>query len=293
MRLVILPWLLITFNIARAQEISGTVLRDKIQPLVEKHRGTVGVSVRHLDTGERLEILGNERFPTASVIKIPIMVEAFARTANREIMLEELLTLQRGDKVHGSGILHSLSDGGQYRWKDLVTLSIVLSDNTATNMLLDRLGINAVNERMASIGLKNTLLFQKVFSDKFEAHPELARIYGLGMTTPNEMATLLERLANGQVVSAKFSNEMLAILKAQQNTNMLPRFLPRRNDVEIAHKTGAMNTVRNDVGVVFTPKAKWVICVMTKDNRDTSWGCENAAEILIGRISKVVFDHFQ
>jgi beta-lactamase class A len=73
---------------------------------------------------------------------------------------------------------------------------------------------------------------------------------------------------------------------------MLPRFLPKRDDIVVAHKTGAMNTVRNDVGIVFTPHAKWIICVMIKENRDTSWGCDNAAEVLIGRISKTVFDYF-
>ncbi|MDZ7290166.1 MAG: class A beta-lactamase-related serine hydrolase [candidate division KSB1 bacterium] len=274
------------------QQTPTSTLRENIQRLIEKHNGTVGLSIRNLTSGEQLEILGDERFPAASVIKIPIMVEAFARVASGEIDPNLLLTVGRRDKARGSGILKALSDGSSYRWIDLITMSIALSDNTATNLLLNRLGVGAVNERMKNLGLMNTLLFQKVFANKVEVHPELAKTYGLGMTTPNEMAVLLERLAKGEILSAQLSGEMVRILKAQQNTNMLPRFLPIRDDIQVAHKTGSMNAVRHDVGIVFTPRANWVICVMTKDNRDTSWSCDNAAEVLIGRISRTVFDHF-
>jgi beta-lactamase class A len=230
--------------------------------------------------------------PTASLIKLPVMVEAYWQAAEGKVKLDAALTLKKDDKVQGSGILTShFSDGATFPLRDGVRLMIVFSDNTATNMVLDRIGIASTNERMAKLGLQNTRINAKVFKGSTTSiDPEATKKYGLGSTTAREMVRLLERLDAGTAVSADACKEMLGHLRACDDKEKMTRFLPA--GTVVAHKTGSVNASKTDAGIIYTKSGPVALCILTDENEDRRWVADNAAQLLIGKIAWEVFDHF-
>ena len=157
-----------------------------------------GLAARNLVTGEEIVINADLRFPTASVIKTAVMVEAYHQAARGTLSLDTTITLREEDKVGGSGVLNGFSDGVALPVRDLIHLMIVVSDNTATNLLVNRLGTRNVDERLVALGLEHTKLFRPTFRDgKADIFPELEKEFGLGMSTPREMAKLMALIAEG------------------------------------------------------------------------------------------------
>ena len=153
--------------------------------------------------------------------------------------MDTTLTLEEAAKVGGSGVLRGLHAGLTLTIADLIHLMIVLSDNTATNMLIERLGTAHVNERLDAYGLKETKLFRPTFRDgRPDVLPDLEREFGLGMTTPRDMARLMVLIASGKAVSKEASAAMLATLRRQQDRAMIPRLIQNEDGVEIGNKTG-------------------------------------------------------
>ncbi|MCS6866262.1 MAG: serine hydrolase [Gemmataceae bacterium] len=267
-------------------------LETRIAPLVKDHKGRVAVAIKHLKTGETYFHNADERLPTASLIKLPIMVEAYWQAREKTVDFEKKLTLTKDDKVPGSGILTAhFSEGTTFPLKDAIRLMIVFSDNTATNMVLDQIGLAATNRRMDKLGFKNTKVNAKVFKGSTTSlDPEATQRYGLGSTTAREMIGLLELIETGQVVSPEACQDMLRHLKACDDRDKLPRLLPP--GTVVAHKTGAVNAARTDAGIIYLPSGPVAVCVLTNDNADKSWSRANAAEVLIATIGKEVYDHF-
>jgi serine-type D-Ala-D-Ala carboxypeptidase (penicillin-binding protein 5/6) len=285
--LLCLPWLLLA-NVAAAQPSS---LAEKIEPLIAAHQGTVAVAVRHLPTGEGFLHNEDRPMPTASLIKLPVMVEAYRQAEAGRLDLERMITLTEDDPVRGSGILtRHFSPGMQLSVRDAIRLMIAYSDNTATNLVLDQIGLEATAAAMEAMGLPNTKVHAKVFRRGTSVFPERSAEFGLGSTTAAEMATLLERLHRGELASEEGTQAMLEHLFACQSTDRIPRLLPR--GTKVAHKTGSVSRVRTDAGIIESPSGPLIVVGLTAENADQRWSDENAACLLIARIAREAYEHF-
>jgi len=265
-------------------------LRPAIEERIARHQGVVGLAIIDLATGDTLSIRGDEPFPTASVIKVPVLVEVFHQVENGRLRLDDPIVMLEVDKRPGSGLLQHLSAPLQITVRDAAFLMIALSDNTATNLLVDKVGIRAVGVRMDSLGLPRTKLHSKVFDRASSIAPDSSARWGLGVTTPNEMARLFAMIHRGEAVSPEASREMMRMLREQFYTEAIPRYLPAGTTV--AHKTGSINEARHDCGIVSSrePARDYVLCVLTKENRDTSWRIDNEAHVLIAELARLVHE---
>jgi beta-lactamase class A len=267
-------------------------LEARIAPLVKEHKGKVAVAVKHLTTGESFYLSADDAMPTASIIKLPIMVEAYAQQKEGKLKFDTKLTLTKDDKVPGSGILTShFSDGATFPLRDAIRLMIAFSDNTATNMVLDQTGIKEVNARMVEFGFKNTKVNAKVWkASTTSIDPAATKQFGLGSTTARETVELLALLESGKVVSPEACKEMLAHLKTCDDKNMFARHLPA--GAALAHKSGAVLAARTEAGIAYLKSGPVALCVLTNDNDDKRWTKDNAAEALLANVAKAVYEHF-
>lgn len=267
-------------------------LEARIAPLVKEHKGKVAVAVKNLKTGEEFYLNADERMPTASLIKLPIMVETHWQDAEGKVKFDATITLGKDDKVPGSGILtNHFSDGATFPLRDSVRLMIVFSDNTATNLVLDKIGIPSTNARMEKLGFKSTRINAKVYKGSTTSiDPEATKKYGLGSTTAKEMVQLLELIEAGKVVSPEACKEMLKTLKACDDKEKMTRLLPP--GTVVAHKTGSVNATKTDAGIIYLKSGPVALCVLTDENEDKRWVIDNAAQVLIAKIAKEVCDHF-
>ncbi|HET9440651.1 MAG TPA: serine hydrolase [Longimicrobiales bacterium] len=264
-------------------------LRVPLEQRSTRHQGTVGIFVKDLSTGEALSIRGSEQFPSASVIKLPILVELFQQIEHGPLELSDPLMLLAADQRPGSGVLQFLSTPHTLTLGDAALLMIMLSDNSATNLIIDKVGIRNVNARMDSLGLRRTRLHAKVFLGSSTTIDTAAtRQWGFGVTTPEEMGTLFEKLYRGTVVSDTASKQMLDMLRKNWDYEEIPRLLPA--GVAVAHKTGKLNASRSDCGIVFNPPRDYVLCIFTKDNKDQSWRIDTEARVTIGELARIVHD---
>jgi beta-lactamase class A len=273
-------------SVARAGDLASD-----LQPLIDSHHGKVAVALRHLENGESFDFRGDVPMPTASLIKLAVMIETYQQAASGAVRLDDRVELSEGDKVPGSGILTShFSPGATFSLRDAVRLMIVFSDNTATNLLLDRIGLAATSDRMAAWGYANTKIHAKVFRRETSIFPERSQEFGLGSTTANEMVGLLQELHAGSRIRDEDRAAMLDHLKHCDDADKFKRFLPP--GTVIAHKTGAVDRTRTDAGIITTRRGPVALCVLTTDNEDTTWRVDNAGNLLCARIARVVFDHF-
>jgi beta-lactamase class A len=267
-------------------------LEARLASLAKAHQGKVAIAVKHLETGESWYLNADEVMPTASLIKFPVMAEVYQQVAEGKIKLTDPVTLRDDDKVPGSGILTDhFSDGATFPLQDVVRLMIAFSDNTATNLVLDRIGVGSTAKRMEEWGFPNTKIHAKVFrGGSTSVFPDRTKKYGLGSTTAREMVGLLEKLHQGKLVSPEASKAMLEHLKKCDDKDRLPRYLPPKTVV--AHKTGSVNEVRTDAGILYLPGGPVAVCVLTAENKDQSWGPDNAGQLLCARVAKEVFEYF-
>lgn len=284
--------------------LAATDADVKIRELAAEFPGELGVFAKHLGTGETIAWRADERFPTASVIKVAVMAEAFAQIERGTLHPDAVVRVRGEAKVGGSGVLRELHDGAEVTIRDLIRLMIVVSDNAATNLLLERVGVPSVNARMDALELRRTRIFRPTFGKTALVEPDLEREFGLGMSTPREIAALMELLARGRLVSAAASQEMLETLERQQDRDMIARHLPYdRMDIKVANKTGTdaekqpdrsglRGHVRADVAIVRARGTTFVIAVFARRVRDTSWTADNAALLAGARVARLAFDHF-
>ena len=277
-------------------------MTSQIASIVKAFRGQMGVAAINLRTGEVIAVNADARFPTASTIKTAIMVEAWQQAADGRLPIDTRIALRDRDKVGGSGVLRGLGEGLPLSVADLVHLMIVLSDNTATNMLIERLGTARINARLESYGLTETKLFRPTFRDgRPDVLPELEREYGLGMSTPREMAKLMALIGERKAVNGEASDAMLATLRRQQDRAMIPRNIP--GDVQVGNKTGTdeekhpgrdgvKRHVRGDAAIVTGPTVSYAIAIYARQIEDTRWTVDNDALVTGAKVSQMVFEHF-
>jgi beta-lactamase class A len=281
--------LLTFFPVAvRGQE---KTLAARIEPLIKAHKGKVAVAVKHLDNGETYFLDADEEMPTASLIKFMIMLEVYLQASEGKVKLSDMVTLKKADMVQGSGILtYHFSEGATFSLRDATRLMMVYSDNTATNLVLDKIGLPATTKRMEDWGLKGTKLNAKVFRRDTSINPERSKKFGLGSTTARETVGLLEKVYQGKVVSPEVCKEMLDHMKKCDDKTKMKRYLPTK--IEVAHKTGSVDAAKTDAGILYLPSGPVAVCVLTAQNEDKAYKDDNAAHILIGRIGEQIYEHF-
>jgi beta-lactamase class A len=266
-------------------------LEARLAPLAKEHKGKVAIAVKNLKTGESYYQSADEAMATASLIKVAVLVETYMQAQEGKVKLTDTVTLHDADKVPGSGILTKhFSDGATFPLRDAVRLMIAYSDNTATNLVLDKVGIKTVNQRMEDWGFPNTRINAKVFrGSTTSVDPERTKKYGLGSTTAREMIGLLEELLVGERLKPAPKQCVLGQLRSNEDADKFPRLLP---GVPIAHKDGSLSEARTDAGLLYTPNGIIAVCVLTNDNADQRWVKDNAGNMLCAKVAKEVYDYF-
>lgn len=266
-------------------------LESRLMPLIEAHRGRVAVAVKHLERDEGFAHHEHDVMPTASLIKFPVLVELYRQAQDGTVDLTKQLTLTEGDKAPGSGILTPhFSPGATFTLRDAARLMIAFSDNTATNLVLDQIGIAATGETMTGLNCPNTRVHHKAFlRETTSIAPDRSQQYGLGSTTAAEMLTLLDLLHRKKLVSEEASDAMLGHVKACEDRDKLTRFLPE--GTVAAFKTGSLDETRTMAGILYTPGGAVALCVLTADNEDHRWLPDNAGNRLCADIGREVYEH--
>jgi beta-lactamase class A len=253
-------------------------LRRKIENILTAYTGRWGIVVIDPSTGDRLEINPDMLFPSASMIKVPIMYEIMRQAACGAVSLDETLVVTDAVRVDG-GILQELRPNIKMTVRELVTLMIVLSDNTATNMLIDFIGMDAVNGTMARLGLKSTVLRRRMMD--FAA----ALAGNENETSAADLARLFAAILDSTGVPRPYGALMLDILKRQQIQDKLPFYLPE--ETALAHKTGTLPGFEHDGGILFLPGGSYIISILTGDLPVNYQGLQLGASL-----GKVIYDHF-
>ncbi len=266
-------------------------LGELIEPLVKAHAGDVAVAVRHLSTGEHYEWNATRPQGTASLIKLPIMIEAYRQAAEERKGLHRVIEIAKSDFVEGSGILTAhFSVGTRLSLRDAIRLMIAFSDNTATNLVLDKVGVPATAKSMSEWGYPETRVNSKVFRRETSIDNQRSQRFGLGSTTAADMVDILAKIYAGKLVTPGACKDMLEHLAACDDKQKFPALLPP--DTKIYHKTGSVAKIRTDAGIIETPGGPIALCVLTENNEDTSWTPENAGDRLCAQVAKVTYDYF-
>lgn len=267
-------------------------LSSRVADIIQSHDATFGIALRHIELRQEVMVNADELFVLASVVKIPILVEAFAQEREGRLRLQDRWTLHHNVKDLGSGILAKLDDGLPLTVRDLLTLMTIISDNTATDILLERLGVENVDARIHALGLEHLHVahtLHEIFADMLPSadadqdRAALARwemehgvrrdgfAYALSpannVASPRDMTRLLEKIFLGEVIDRAACDAMLEILLDQQLNDRLPRLLPA--GTLVAHKTGTFSGVRNDAGIIYVGEQSHIaMSVFTRWDED-------------------------
>ncbi|MPM55599.1 Extended-spectrum beta-lactamase PER-1 [bioreactor metagenome] len=251
-------------------------LKNNIENIISNSNGNIAVALRMMNDKSTIMINENMIFPSASTIKLVIMSTLMREVKEGRMSLNDRIKLLNCSKCGGDGILKELEEGHSFTLKEIITLMIILSDNTATNILIDMLGMKKVNEEAERLKLYNTQLRRKMMDSV------AAKMGRENVTTAKDLCSILESIYERKLVSEEYSEIMLDILKRQQVGGRLNLYLPE--DLVIAHKTGDLDKLEHDVGIVFHPKDNYIICVLTKKVDTNKEGKE-----IIGKISHEVY----
>lgn len=298
-------------------------LRTRVEECVAQGGAQMSVSIVHLESGETIGLDADRPVPLASVVKIPVLVEAYRQLGEGRLRLDERWSLEHRHKALGSGILTQFDNGLNPTMRDLLMLMIIISDNTATDMLIERLGVQAIDDTMHRLGLVDTHVahtLNEIFEDMlpspdpdqdryalalWEAEHGVRRdgfAYSLGadnnVGTPRELNHLLEMIFKAEILDRAACDEMLTILLNQQLNDRLPRFLPP--GTRIAHKTGTFSGVRNDSGILYAnDDAHVAVTVLTtwdhgavRGNRRLEWQRAIEIDTAFGQIALAAYEAF-
>jgi D-alanyl-D-alanine carboxypeptidase (penicillin-binding protein 5/6) len=229
--------------------------------------------------------------PTASLIKFPVMIAVYEAVEKKKLSLDVRIELKAEDKVPGSGILTAhFSPGTTISLRDAIHLMIVYSDNTATNLVLDKLGLPTTNECMESLGCHDTRINAKVYRRETSIAPERSEKFGLGSTSARDMINLCESLYSGKLIGENSSKQMLEHMFACEDKQKVPRLLPA--GTRVAHKTGSVNASRTDAGIMETPSGPIAFCILTTNNKDERWTEDNEGDLFCAEIGSAIYQYF-
>jgi N-acetylated-alpha-linked acidic dipeptidase len=264
-------------------------LEARVHAALAGFPGTVSLFAKNLDSGETFGLDPDRRVRSASTIKLPILVEAFAQVAEGRRGWTDRLTLTGEQKAQGAGVLRELGGGLSLTFEDAVRLMILISDNTATNLVLDQVTTDAVNARLEALGFAETRSLKKIGGAGASQAAALSRNqgFGIGITTAREMVLLLERLERGEIVSAEASKAMIDLLKRQQYHEGIGRSL---RGLPVASKPGALDRLRSDVGIVYTSQGRIAIAITCEDLPETNYTPDNPALTTLSNLSLILSD---
>ncbi len=300
-----------------------TTLQSKVEQIAAESGAKLGVAIHHIETGQEVMLNAGDLFSLASVVKVPILAEAFHQIEEGRMRLDDRWVLTQDVKNLGSGILTQLDNGLPLSVRDLLTLMIIISDNTATDILMNRLGVEAIDRNIHNLGLANIHVahtLKDIFSDMLpSSDPNQDRTklaqweneHGVNKTSwayhmgpdnnvgsPHDLTCLMGMIFQGQVINRAACDEMLTILLKQQLNDRLPRFLP--SGTKVAHKTGTFSGVRNDTGIIYindhshvvvTTMASWDYDSIRKD-RIMSWERFIKIDSAMGLIALAAYETF-
>ena len=277
---------------AQARTSSSPALDVRVRAEISPFKGKVFLFAKNLDTGQTYSFNGDERVRTASTIKIAVMIEAFTRVSEGKAKWTDELVLTKAARYGGSGVLPELADGLRLTFRDCVNLMMVISDNTATNLVLDYLGTDAVNSRMNSLGFKDTRIMRRVGGggESREGKEPDNKRFGLGATTPHEMVQILEKLNAGDIVSKTASKEMIDLMKREQVRFAIARTIP---DVPMASKYGALDSLRSCVAIVYSRHGKIAMAITVDEMPEVIWSVDNPGYLLMSRLSLILLEGLQ
>ena len=233
----------------------------ELRQWISKLPGRYGVFAKNLMNHKTFGYNEIDIFPSASIIKVPILIELYRRVEEEHLSLDHLVLMTKEDQVGGSGVLKDLTPATEYSLRDLATLMITVSDNTATNLLIDYLGVDPVNTTIRRLGAQNTELVRKL--QRVPPHP-----IQINHTCAYDMGLLMEKLANGTAISMAISEQMINLLFRCQGPVSIakasadPSFVGK-HDVMVAHKTGSLSDACHDVGIVYSPVRNYVAAILS------------------------------
>ena len=293
--------LLIRFSTAALCAQSSAGLQQEITAIAAAHHGKVALFAEDLKTGQTVGIQMDEVVQTASVIKLTALYEAMEQIREGKIHLDDRIVLKKSDQVPGSGVLLFFDTPLTITLKDALTIMVIMSDNTAANLVIDHIGLSNINARIQMLGLKNTFFYKKVFQPAEGPMPADQKVYGLGKTTPREMAEVMRKIATCDLAEPglpstsqddELCGVMLHMLTNQFYQDAVPRYISGLNSSPtggaIANKTGSLDSVRNDVAAVSSKNGLLILSMFTYDNQDHSWTVNNEGEVTIAKLAKAI-----
>jgi beta-lactamase class A len=310
----------ITLVLPAALGQTSTTLQSSVEQIAARHHGQVGIYALDRKSGATVELHPDEPVQTASVIKLAILYEAMEQVRSGKAHWHDKLELTSKNQVAGSGVLAFFDTPLSLTLKDTLFMMVIVSDNTATNLAIDHLGLDNINARLGLLGLKNTWLYKKVYTPADRPMPPDQKRFGLGKTTPREMATLMEKIATcdlgpaahpstgnaaaspdppadaPQTDAAQADTKICAValhmLRSQFYRDGIPRYLETVDTSEtgsaIANKTGGLDAVRNDVAAIASKNGLLILSIFTSGNEDRSWTDDTEAYQTTARIAQAI-----
>ncbi len=271
---------------ASSQTRTDKKLTQKLQMLVNNFKGDVGIYVQNLRTDKVASINADTIFPTASMIKVPIMCGVFDKIEKKELSYHQNLTYRDSLLYAGEDILGSFKDGEKIQLSKVQMLSITTSDNTASLWLQKLAGSENINKWLSDNGFENTRLNSRTANRQ-----TYQKLYGWGQTTPKEMAMLVKKIRDGQAVSPAASQRMYRnMVRIYWDAEALSEIPPY---IQAASKQGAVNRSRSEVVLVNAPHGDYVFCIATKNQKDESWTPDNEGYRLIRNLSKLLWNYYE
>jgi beta-lactamase class A len=307
-KFAVLCGVLLGLSIYPAQALAQTAaqqedqqLDQQLQVIAHAHHGHFALFAHNLKTGQTASVDADQPVQTASVIKLGVLLDAAEQIRSGQATLADKLVLTKENQTGGSGVLGQLTPPLTLTLGDTLTLMVIQSDNTATNMAIDRLGLAHINRTLLAAGLKETWLYKKIGVPSKETMPSDQPKFGLGKTTAREMASVMERLAEcrlsldggaPQLGDGPLCGVFLNMMLNQQTRDSLPRYLETLDTGDhgsaIANKTGSLDRVRNDVALIATKAGPVVISAYTWDNADQGWTGDNEAEKTLAKAAQAI-----
>lgn len=269
-----------------AQTKSDKKLTLQIQKLVQGFNGDVGIYVENLKTGTFAEINGDTIFPTASMIKVPIMCGVFDKIEKKELTYHQNLIYRDSLLYAGEDIIGSFKDGEKIQLSKVQMLSITTSDNTGSLWLQKLVGGANINKWLSENGFENIRI-----NSRTPGREAFQKKYGWGQTSPKEMALLFKKIRQGQAISEAASERMYRnLIRIYWDGEALSQIPPY---IQVASKQGAVNRARSEVVLVNAPHGDYVFCIATKNQKDESWTPDNEGYQLIRKLSKLLWNYYE
>lgn len=283
---ICIAFLIICISISSAAQKTDRKLEDKLRQLTADFKGDVGIYVKQLKTGKTVAIQADSIFPTASMVKIPILIGIMDKLNKKELSYHQPLIYKDSLLYEGEDILGSFKDGETIQLAKIMMLMMTTSDNTASLWLQSLAGTGTrINELMAQLGLEHTRV-----NSRTPGRKENQQVYGWGQTTPREMVTLMEMIYRGQVIDKAASDQMLRIMGRNFWDEEAISVHPPT--VFIASKNGAVNASRSETLLVMAPKGPYIFSIITKNQQDQSWEPENEGWVLARKVAALLWETY-